>query len=146
MELEEQQIVVKWRSLSELKEKLRSILGELESSTESKKVTYSPPTMTSEAVPDEVRKLGLSAFSAAMLAVLRESHRGKPNAIAATDLAREMKHRYPLLLGKKDPAQIAHGTIFPGKKMADSGLIQMDKVEYDDYPGQYYRIYWSDQS
>ena len=144
MELEEQQIVIKWRSLSELKEKLRSILGELESSTESKNVVYSPPAMTSEAVPDEVRKLGLNAFSAAMLAVLRDSHRGKSNAVAATDLAQEMKQRYPLLLRKKDLGQIAHGTIFPGKKLADSGLIRMDKAEYKDYPGQHYRIYWSD--
>ena len=144
MELEEQQIVIKWRSLSELKDKLRSILGELESGTESKIPIYSPPTTTSEVVPDEVRKLGLSEFSAAMLAVLKDSHRGKSNAIAATDLAREMKQRYPLLLRRKDPAQIAHGTIFPGKKLADSGLIRMEKVEYKEYPGSFYRVYWSE--
>ena len=144
MELEEQQIVIKWRSLGELKEKLRSILGELESSTESKNVSYSPPPATSEIDTDEVRKLGLGDFSAAMLAVLRDSHRGISKAVAATDLAQEMKQRFPQLLRKKDPGQIAHGTIFPGKKLVDSGLIRMDKVEYADYPGQYYRRYWSE--
>ncbi len=141
MELEEQQIVIKWRSLGELKEKLRSILGELESSTEGKNAVEPPPA-TSEIVADEVRKLGLGEFSEAMLAVLRDSHRGRSKAVAATDLAQEMKQRYPSLLRRKDLGQIAHGTIFPGKKLADSGLIHMDKVEYKEYPGQYYRRYW----
>ena len=145
MELEEQQIVINWRSLGELKEKLRTILGELESPTESKVLVKDPaPTSGFGGVPEEVRKLGLSEFSAAMLAVIRESHRGRSNAVAATELAQEMKTRYPLLLRRKDPAQIAHGTIFPGKKLADSGLIHMNKLEDQDYPGYYYRIYWSD--
>jgi hypothetical protein len=142
MELEEQQIVIKWRSLGELKEKLRSILGELESTTESKNATYSPPPVATEISTDEVRKLGLSDFSAAMLTVLRDSHRGRSKAVAATDLAQEMKQRYPQLLRKKDLGQIAHGTIFPGKKLADSGLIHMDKAEYKEFPGQFYRRYW----
>lgn len=145
MDLEEQQLVIKWRSLGELREKLRSILGELESPTDSKSPTISPnPVVGSEGIPEEVRKLGLSEFSAAMLAVIRDSHRGRANAVAATDLAQEMKDRYPQLLRRKDPSQVAHGTIFPGKKLADSGLIHMTKMEYKEYPGQYYRLYWSD--
>jgi hypothetical protein len=144
MELEEQQIVIKWRSLGELKEKLRSILGELESSTETKNVVYSPPAASSEIVSDEVRKLGLGEFSEAMLAVLRDSHRGRSKAVAATDLAQEMRQMYPSLLRRKDLGQIAHGTIFPGKKMADSGLIRMEKEEDKEYPGSFYRVYWSE--
>src|SRR5712692_245351 len=144
MDLEEQQLIIKWRSLNELKEKLRAILGELESNLSQKVSTYSPPLQTySEAIPEEVRKLGLKTFSAAMLSVLRETHAGRPNAINAKNLAKEMKQRYPLLLAKKDLGEIAHGTIFPGQKMFESGLIKMDKLA-DAESGHLHRLYWSE--
>ncbi len=143
MELEEQQLVIKWRSLNELKEKLRGVLGELEAATGQRASGYSPPLQShSESIPPEVRKLGLNTFSAAMLAVLRDGHQRKPNAIDAKGLAQEMKQRYSLLFAKKDPGQVAHGTIFPGKKMADSGLIKMEKVPDPTIPGHQYRLYW----
>ncbi len=142
MDLEEQQFVIKWRSLNELKEKMRAILGELESNIGQKGSSYSPPLQTySEAIPEEVRKLGLGTFSAAMLSVLREIHLGKSNAIDAKSLAKEMKQRYPLLLAKKDLGEIAHGTIFPGQKMSESGLIKMDKLR-DPESGHSHRLYW----
>ena len=143
MDLEEQQLVIKWRSLSELKDKLKAVLGDLESNFGQKSSSYSPPLQSySEAVPEEVRKLGLNTFSAAMLNILREAHIGKSNAVDAKSLAKEMKERYPLLLAKKELGEIAHGTIFPGKKMSDSGLIKMDKVQ--DSEGHSYRLYWWD--
>src|SRR2546428_12974821 len=145
MDLEEQQIVIKWRNLGELREKLRAILGELESNIPSKPPTYPTVTTTSsEAIPEEVRKLGLNTFSAAMIAVLREAHQGKSNSVDAKSLAKEMKQRYPLLLTKKDLGEIAHGTIFPGKKLADAGLIRMEKTQDPRFPGQHYRLYWSE--
>ena len=145
MDLEEQQLVIKWRNLGELREKLRAILGELESNIPSKTPTYPTVTTTSsEAIPEEVRKLGLNTFSAAMIAVLREAHQGKSNSVDAKSLAKEMKQRYPLLLAKKDLGEIAHGTIFPGKKLADAGLIRMEKTQDPRFPGQYYRLYWSE--
>ena len=145
MDLEEQQLVIKWRNLGELREKLRAILGELESNIPSKTPTYPTVTTTSsEAIPEEVRKLGLNTFSAAMIAVLREAHQGKSNSVDAKSLAKEMKQRYPLLLAKKDLGEIAHGTIFPGKKLADAGLIRMEKTQDPRFPGQHYRLYWSE--
>jgi len=145
MEFEEQQLVIKWRSVNELKEKLRTILGELDTATGQRASGQSSPLQSySESIPPEVRKLGLNTFSAAMLAVLRDEHRGRPNAIDAKTLAQEMKQRYPLLFAKKDPGEVAHGTIFPGKKMADSGLIKMEKVPDTTIPGHQYRVYWSE--
>jgi hypothetical protein len=144
MDLEEQQLVIKWRSLNELKEKLRAVLGELESNTGSKTSAQSPPLQSySEAIPDEIRKLGLNTFSSAMLSTLRETHVGRPNAIDAKNLAKEMKQRYPLLLAKKALGEIAHGTIFPGQKMFESGLIRMDKLA-DAESGHLHRLYWSE--
>ena len=144
MDLEEQQLVIKWRSLNELRDKLRAILGELDSNLAVKSAPPSVPLQSySEIIPEEVRKLGLSTFSAAMLSVLRENHVGKQNAIDAKGLAKEMKQRYPLLLSKKDLGNVAHGTIFPGQKMAESGLIKMEKVQ-DFQSGQHSRLYWSE--
>lgn len=141
MDLEEQQLVIKWRSLGELKEKLKAILGELESNLGHTGSARSPPLQSySEVIPEEVRKLGLNTFSAAMLSVLREAHSGKSNAIDAKGLAKEMKQQYPLLFAKKDLGEIAHGTIFPGQKMSESGLIKMDRVE--DSEGNSRRLYW----
>ncbi|SRR5437867_1894424 len=145
MDLEEQQLIIKWRSLNELRDKLRAILGELESNLSVKASPRSLPLQSyTETIPEEVRKLGLNTFSAAMLSVLRETHVGRQNATDAKGLAREMKQRYPLLLSKKDFGEIAHGTIFPGQKMAESGLIRMEKVKDSQYPGQHSRLYWSE--
>ena len=145
MEFEEQQLVIKWRSLGELKEKLRVILGELETGTGRRNSESSPSLQHySEGIPDEVRKLGLNTFSAAMLAVLRDRHRGRSSAVDAKSLAQEMKQRYPLLFAKKDPGEVAHGTIFPGQKMAESGLIKIEKVPDANIPGQTRRLYWCD--
>ena len=103
----------------------------------------SPPLQSySEIIPDEVQKLGLNRFSAAMLNVLRENHAGRTNAIDAKGLAKEMKQRYSLFLGKKELGAIAHGTIFPGQKMSESGLIKMEKVR--DQEGYSHRLYWSE--
>ena len=145
MDLEEQQLVIKWRSMSELKEKLHAVLADLEASAGQFVSDHSPPSQSrSESIPPEVRKLGLNTFSAAMLAVLREEHRGRSNATDAKTLAQEMKQRYSLLFAKKDPGEVAHGTIFPGKKMAESGLIKMEKVPDPTIPGHQYRVYWSE--
>lgn len=145
MELEEQQLVIKWRSLNELKDKLRAVLVDLESSLGAKSSQhYQSLQSYAEKIPEEVRKLGLSTFSAAMLSVLRETHVGKQNAIDARGLAREMKLRYPLLLSKKDFGAIAHGTIFPGQKMAESGLIRMERIRDSQNPSQQSRLYWSE--
>jgi len=147
MDLEEQQLVIKWRSLAELKEKLRTILGELEIGTTGKvsqdvSATFSSTFSPGEPVPDEIRKVGLNKFSAAMVESLRHGHRGRSAAIDARRLAIEMKQRYPALFGRKDLGKIAHGTIFPGKKLAEAGLIRMEKVHGDEFPGQTYRLYW----
>ena len=145
MELEEQQLVIKWRSLNELRDKLRAMLGELESNLGAKYSAHSPPLQNyTETIPDEVRKLGLNTFSAAMLSTLRETHVGRSNATNAKNLAKEMKHRFPLLLSKRDLGEIAHGTIFPGQRMAQSGLIRMEKVQDPQDPGHYSRVYWSE--
>ena len=145
MELEEQQLVIRWRNVNELKEKLHAVLEDLESATGQRTSAHSPPLQSHfEGIPPEVRKLGLNTFSAAMLAVLREEHRGRANATDAKTLAQEMKQRYPLLFAKKDPGQVAHGTIFPGKKMAESGLIKIEKVPDPTIPGYHYRVYWSE--
>jgi hypothetical protein len=145
LELEEQQLVIRWRNVNELKDKLHAVLDDLESATGQRAFANSPPLQShSESIPPEVRKLGLNTFSAAMLAVIREEHRGRPNATDAKTLAQEMKQRYPLLFAKKDPGEVAHGTIFPGKKMAESGLIKMEKIPDPTIPGHQYRVYWSD--
>jgi len=135
MELEEQQLVIKWRSLGELREKLRTILGELEAET-------TPKPSISEAIPKEIQELGLNTFSAAMLAVLHESHPGEAKAVDAARLAQELKDRFPLLFSKKSLGEIAHGTIFPGQKMARRGLIGMKKVPNPQSPDHTYRLYW----
>jgi hypothetical protein len=136
MELEEQQLVIKWRSLAELKEKMRALLGELEGEF----TTRSP---ISEVIPTEIEQLGLNTFSAAMLAVLKELHKSEANAVDARKLAGEMKERFPLFFSKKSLGEIAHGTIFPGQKMARSGLIGMKKTASPHFPNQIQRVYWS---
>ena len=115
MELEEQQLVIKWRSLGELKEKLRTILGELEIGTREKASqdishSFSSTFSPGEPVPDEIKKVGLNKFGAAMLESLRHGHHGRSAAIDARRLAIEMKQRYPALFGRKDLGKIAHGT------------------------------------
>jgi hypothetical protein len=147
MALEEQQIVIKWRSLSELKEKLKSMLGELDPSAlppDAQAGVSSSVSASGETIPDEVRKLDLSPFSEAMLTVLKDGHRGRSNAVDARSLAKEMKARYPRLFSRKEIGAIAHGTIFPGGKLAKDKLIRMEKMEDSQDPPQKYRLYWSE--
>ena len=136
MDLEEQQLVIKWRSLGELREKLKSILGDLEANASVTKAE------SSEKVPKEVEELGLNGFSAIMLTALRESHLGKDKAVSASQLATEMKKRYPIFFSKKDLGEIAHGTIFPGKQMTEAGYIKMALTSDPESPDYSYRVYW----
>jgi len=76
-----------------------------------------------------------------MLAVLHAKHKGKANAVASLDLAKEMMGMFPSLFIGKTEGQVSFGNIFAGTYLKKRGLINIEVCEEKDWE---YRIYWVD--
>jgi len=130
-------VTVRAKSMPELRKKLLAILGETE--------TESEANVSEEDFPDSIK----SVFSdyqerthgAAMLTVLQEKHKGKENAVASTELAKEMIARFPHLFKGKILSEISRGNVFSGNGLLKRKLIQIDFQKYEDSEDEY-RMYW----
>lgn len=128
-------VTIRAKNIPELKRKLREMLGEEEPET----------TVQSEDFPDDIKRRYPDyqgrEHSAAMLTVLYEKHKGRPNAVNSHDLAQEMLARFPRLFSGKTVGTVSRGNVPSGYALAKDDLIKMELVhdQNEDYD---YRVYW----
>lgn len=130
-------VTVKANSIPELVEKLQKILGEYKASQVAKKDEIDFPDSTKAIYPNYED----SPSSAAMLTVLHEKHKGKSNAVDSSDLAQEMKDRFPKLFLGETLGKVSAGNVFRGNFLKEKGLIN---IEVRQEKGYDYRLYWVD--
>lgn len=130
-------VTVKAKSIPELVDKLQKILGQYKS--------MQPVQQQKVAFPEHIKQIYPDyedhQHSAAMLAVLHASHKGKANAVESLDLAKEMMAMFPRLFIGKTEGQVSFGNIFAGTYLKKRGLVNIEKRKEGDWE---YRVYWVD--
>ena len=134
-------VTVKAKSIPELVDKLKKVLGQYEVTQPIQQVE--PPEQVD--FPDDIKKIYPDYMdhqhSAAMLSVLREKHRGKANAVESLDLAKEMMQMFPRLFLGKTEGEVSAANVFSGNFLKKRGLIN---IEVRSDKGWDYRVYWVD--
>ena len=130
-------VTVKAKSIPELIDRLQKILGQYKS-------VQATQTMAEEVdFPDHIKKAYPNyednPRSAAMLTVLHAAHKGKANAVASMDLAKEMMQMFPSLFIGKTEGKVSAGNVFTGNFLKKKGLIS---TEVRKENGWNYRVYW----